>query len=92
MRVLGQHEAADALTQRDVERAGPARRLLDREPDNVEVVALVFGFEPTEPGHRRVPSIGADHHVGADLERLFAMHVLTRTVVMASRGRRLDAT
>src|SRR5216683_5405295 len=72
VRVLGQHETAD-IAQRDVEGAGPAGRLLDREPDDVEVVVLVLRLEPAEPRHRRMAPVSAHDDVGPDFERLLAM-------------------
>src|SRR5713101_7248075 len=72
VRVLGQHETAD-IAQRDVEGAGPAGRLLDREPADVEVVVLVLRLEPAEPRHRRMAPVSANDDVGPDFERLLAM-------------------
>ena len=58
VRVLRQHQPAD-LAQRDVEGAGPAGRLLDREPDDVEVVVLVLRLELAELAR---PPSGARRH------------------------------
>ena len=55
MRILGQHQSAQHA-ERDVEGARPARRLLDREPDDVEVVVLVVGRAPAQEPPARLPA------------------------------------
>src|SRR5262249_29651311 len=64
---------ADLRSERDVEAALPAGRLLYREPDQIEIVVLVFGLEVAQLGDGREPAVGADDHVGAHFERLVAV-------------------
>src|SRR6266511_2356052 len=58
--ILGEHQALDVRPQRKVDRIRPVRRLLDDEPDDVEVVMLVFNLEVAQPAHRRRASVGSD--------------------------------
>src|SRR6266540_6348694 len=71
--IFGEHQALDVRPQRKVDRIRPVRRLLDDEPDDVEVVMLVFNLEVAQPAHRRRASVGSYDDVGPDLKWFRAM-------------------
>ena len=73
VRILGQNQTPNLLAQRDVKGAVPARRLLYGEPDEVEIMMLVFGLEPSQLCDSRVTPVRRDNDIGADFERLAAV-------------------
>src|SRR5262249_46762916 len=73
VRVLGQQKTPDLRSKRNVERVVPASWLFDREPDQIQVVVLVFWLEPALLHHGRVPPISSDDDVGADFEGFIAV-------------------
>src|SRR5262249_2990294 len=73
VRVLRKNQSSDFLAQRNVEGAGPARRLLDRKPDQIEIVMRVLGLEASHLCHRRVPAVSAHDDIRANLERFRAV-------------------